>query len=413
MGLAAACVVTNNLDSGSGSLRNAVANAPAGSTITFAANLSGQIITLVSGQIELSNNITIDGSSLTNQVQINGNQTSCIFQVDGGVIAVLNSLTITNGYGTPDSTQFGPAGGISNEGALTVSNCTLAGNQSVGIEASGGIFNSEGSVLANNCTFSDNQANYFVGGGAILNSIGSVTVNNCTFTGNQANGNAGGAGGILNDDVLTVNNCTFFGNQASKSPLVYNGTAAGGIWNETFATVSLVNSIVSGNTGDADFTNDGYAVEASNLIGVANISLAPLGNYGGPTQTMPPLPGSPAIDAGDDSVTSFLVTDQRGYLRLSGPNVDIGAVEDQYAAANNPPVLKNSIWTAAAGGTFQFMFTNSANIDFTALTATNVALPLGDWTVLGNVTQVSPGVYQFTDSGEPRSPRRFYRIVSP
>ena len=60
--------------------------------------------------------------------------------------------------------------------------------------------------------------------------------------------------------------------------------------------------------------------------------LAPLGDYGGPTQTMPPLPGSPAIDAGDNAAASGLATDQRGMARVQSggyglPVVDIGAVE--------------------------------------------------------------------------------------
>ena len=35
-----------------------------------------------------------------------------------------------------------------------------------------------------------------------------------------------------------------------------------------------------------------------NLVGVADPGLGALGNYGGPTETIPLLPGSPAIDAG-------------------------------------------------------------------------------------------------------------------
>ena len=35
-----------------------------------------------------------------------------------------------------------------------------------------------------------------------------------------------------------------------------------------------------------------------------NPLLAPLGNYGGPTQTMALLPGSPAIDAGNNALAS-------------------------------------------------------------------------------------------------------------
>src|SRR5262249_36838555 len=51
--------------------------------------------------------------------------------------------------------------------------------------------------------------------------------------------------------------------------------------------------------------------------------LAPLGDYGGPTQTMALLPGSPAIGAGTS--TGAPATDQRGIAR--GPIVDIGACQ--------------------------------------------------------------------------------------
>ena len=50
-----------------------------------------------------------------------------------------------------------------------------------------------------------------------------------------------------------------------------------------------------------------------NQVGVATLGLAPLGDYGGPTQTMALLPGSPAIDAGTS--IGALATDQRGVTR--------------------------------------------------------------------------------------------------
>jgi len=59
------------------------------------------------------------------------------------------------------------------------------------------------------------------------------------------------------------------------------------------------------------------------------------------------------------------------------------------------------------------VFTNAPNLDFTVLTSTNVALPLADWTVLGNIPEISPGQYQFTDPGATNFQRRFYRVVSP
>ena len=54
--------------------------------------------------------------------------------------------------------------------------------------------------------------------------------------------------------------------------------------------------------------------------------LAPLGDYGGPTQTMALLPGSPAIDAGTS--TGAPATDQRGIARPQA-RVDIGAFESR------------------------------------------------------------------------------------
>ncbi len=55
-----------------------------------------------------------------------------------------------------------------------------------------------------------------------------------------------------------------------------------------------------------------------------------LGSYGGPTQTMALLPGSPAIDAGNNAVIpGGITTDQRGagYPRIVNGTVDIGAFE--------------------------------------------------------------------------------------
>ena len=54
-----------------------------------------------------------------------------------------------------------------------------------------------------------------------------------------------------------------------------------------------------------------------NLIG-AGVLLAPLGNYGGPTQTTPPLPGSPAICGGVIAdIPTGVTTDQRGLPRTT------------------------------------------------------------------------------------------------
>src|SRR6478672_11528590 len=60
---AATLTVTNNADSGAGSLRDTLAAAAPDDTIVFDAGLSGQTITLGS-QLTLTRNVTIDASAL-------------------------------------------------------------------------------------------------------------------------------------------------------------------------------------------------------------------------------------------------------------------------------------------------------------------------------------------------------------
>ena len=79
------------------------------------------------------------------------------------------------------------------------------------------------------------------------------------------------------------------------------------------------------------------------------VNLAPLGNYGGPTPTMLPLPGSTAICRGlAANVPAGVTIDQRGYpiknttypgYSSSTPCVDSGAVQTNYALAftTQPP----------------------------------------------------------------------------
>src|SRR5206468_12451354 len=53
--------VLNNLDSGAGSLRAEITAAHNSDTIVFASGLNGQTITLTSGEVLISHNVTIAG----------------------------------------------------------------------------------------------------------------------------------------------------------------------------------------------------------------------------------------------------------------------------------------------------------------------------------------------------------------
>jgi hypothetical protein len=86
----------------------------------------------------------------------------------------------------------------------------------------------------------------------------------------------------------------------------------------TIATNSLINDATCAQSGSGNVS--------------ANPMLAPIANNGGFTETMLPLIGSSAIDAGDN--VSCLPRDQRGYMRPvdklgSGAKCDIGAAELQ------------------------------------------------------------------------------------
>ncbi len=177
----------------------------------------------------------------------------------------------------------------------------------------------------------------------------------------------------------------------------------------------IFNDIGTLTYGGSNLVQSVYHLRRLRFTGPAPLTnapdLAPLGNYGGPTQTMPPLPGSPAIGAGSVADNTFS-TDQRGYPRTQNGLIDIGAVELQSPAAN-PPVLENITVPAGGGNGLQFTFTNAPAADFTVLTATNVSLALTNWTVLGEVQQVAPGQYQFTDPQAATNTGRFYRVRSP
>ena len=140
--------------------------------------------------------------------------------------------------------------------------------------------------------------------------------------------------------------------------------------------------------------------------------LGPLQDNGGSTPTRALLHGSPALDVGADALLNApynLTTDQRGYPRMAGAHVDIGAFEFQPAAS--VPTLVNVSDSGTNG--FQFAFSNSLGATFSVLSSTNVSLSQINWTVLGQAMQTVPGEFQFTDMQTTNYPQRYYRVSSP
>ena len=327
--------VNNTGDSGAGSLRQAIADAASGDTIDF--SVTGTIL-LTSGPLSVSNK-TINGPGPA-ALSIDGNATSRVFNLSGG--AIISGLTIKNGN---DSSA---AGGISAGGGLmTITNSTISGNSA-----------------------------FF--GAALKIQSGTLTITDSTISGNL---NGGGASDIEVSGTATMNliNSTISGNTRAGVQAAHDATVTlinstvsrnggGGVRADHDSTVTLINSTVSENSSFGILHASSVPVKIKNTISALNIGndcqgtptsqghnldsdgtcglaatgdlsntdplLDPLGlrDNGGPTRTIALLPGSPAIDTGDDSVLGpphNLTTDQRGagFPRLQGAHVDIGAFE--------------------------------------------------------------------------------------
>jgi hypothetical protein len=136
--------------------------------------------------------------------------------------AVITYSTFTNNLVAGGDGVTGNGGGIDNQGpgvTMTVSNCTLAGNESIGGNNGNGT-NAFGEGL----------------GGGMMNLFGTLTVSNCTLVNNQALGGNGGTAGLTNpptgsgqgggivnlEGTLWADDCTLSGNRA-----VGGNTAAG------------------------------------------------------------------------------------------------------------------------------------------------------------------------------------------
>ena len=290
------------------SLREAVrdaATAGGADTITFAPALSGGTITLTS-EIVIDSEVTIDASSLPGGLTISGNNVTLIFNVGSGQSLALLGLTLTGGNGS-QSNFSGPGGAILNYGGtLTLTLCTLSGNTVIS-NSGGAIGNFNGTVTLTQCTLSGNSGGL---GGAISNSGGTLTLRHCTLSGNSAS-LSGGA--IQNWGTLTQAYSIVAGNTAppNHGADIYNNGVSGPA-TVTRVGANLVQSLVNANGG----TDSGPA--AINALPL----LAPLAAYGGPTQTMALLPGSPARNA---AVGSLATSDQRGFPLVGLP--DIGAYE--------------------------------------------------------------------------------------
>lgn len=390
--------VTTTNDAGAGSLRQAVASAVPGDIVRFTNTLSGQSITLTSGEITLNKTLTVDASALPGGLQLNGNASSRIFNLTAGSV-LLSGLTITNGRSASGAT----GGGINNTAILLMDRCAVVGN--VASNAGGGgicVVGSASRLFLQNCTVAGNQASF--GGGILSRSTNTMSLVHTTVFTNLASGGTGGlvletgSTGILENTILA-------GNQhvGSSSDADLGGSGA---------ILKLAGNNIIGVSGSyASLTPVGAPNTNGQYVGTSasplNPLLAPLGLFGGTTPIAPPLPGSPAINACVKGTSQLL--DQRGSPRVIGAWADIGAAEGVFSP-NLSLVTSNG-----ARLSFQFPFTNLNGVSFSVLVSTNPATPLNAWLNLGAAleTPSGSGQFQFSDPQATNTPHRFYMIKAP
>ena len=262
---------TNNLNSGVGSLRTALASAQNGDIVTF---ISGMTVALTQVLV-INKNITIDGD-LNNDnvadVTLDGQFRTQVLSVTTGTTVTLDGLVITrgmvagNGANGGDDAQVSKGGGIYNAGTLTMRNVTVTANAASGGGGGGGV----------TPTYAGGAGG---GGGAIGSGTGGRGGDTLGSTGSAGSTGQGGAGGGYSNMGGRGGSSTggaggaaypgystgSAGGTAASAGLSiggggggdgYNdiggagGGAVGGIYNDTSGTLKIIgNSVISNNIG--------------------------------------------------------------------------------------------------------------------------------------------------------------------
>ncbi len=225
---AAALIVANTNDGGAGSLREAIATAAPGDTITF--SLPDHSTITLASELVVTKNLTIDGPGAAH-LTISGNNTVRVLHVNGSVLT-LDGVTITAGRN-----DGGQGGGIyihDITSKLILTNSVVSGNSAA---SGGGIFTWHG---------------------------GTLTVMNSTISGNSATGSGGGI--YTQNGATTVTNSTISGNTGSPGGGILN------IGSPQYAILTVSNSTISGNT------TFGYGAGIAHLDGTATVTNSTISN---------------------------------------------------------------------------------------------------------------------------------------
>lgn len=328
----------------------------------------------------------------------------------GGGAYVHGSMVMK--YSSIDYNTAGPrgiAGGAwvaGNGGFLGtyLANSSINGNQAYAV---GALLLAPGSATPNvtitNSTIADNSVAQFIGG---IKDYVPLHIYSSTISGNSA--------GLLTDPNTgdPIDSGLFFANATVtlQSTLMAGNRAAG-----QPADISKYSTSGSVDGADNLILAADCVVPADTIEGVDPL-LGDLDPHGGPTPTVDLLPGSPAIDAGNNAGTASYDQRGAGFPRVVGASADIGAFE------TSPVVLSVSpegidFGVVAVGATEEetVTLTNAGSLQTTITTLTEPEPPFfGDFGNCGVPPfELPPGFschlhYRFT----PTEPGYFTEVVA-
>ena len=334
----------------------------------------------------------------------------------GGTVRIEGSLFRNNhargGSGISDMSfaawgSDGEGGAINNRGSMVVLNSTFDHNGALGgtsqnnaaaqfsLNGLGGGMANLGALFATNCTLS---GNYVQGG-----------TNGYAWPGSPADGEGKGGGLYAPTGSVTLNHVSFSGNKALPS---HSGAGKGASIFAAGSVVRLVNSIlVSGQSGSNCFgalIDDGHNISSDascNFTSAGSLNntdprLGPLADNGGPTPTLALLPGSPAINAADD--TACATIDQRGVSRPQFEKCDIGAFEARLA--DLPPVL---VVSAVSPQAVTLLLHGAPGVEYRLLSSSGLA----SWSSIATNIADASGATSF--SVPVNGAAQFYRAIMP
>lgn len=367
-----------------------------GGDVTISGNNLYRVFIVDTGNLLTLNNITItnggcefcsgggvysSGGSLevTNSHFTNNQQGISIFN---------GSITIANSSFSGNYSTYGGAVNSAGTSTLVVTNSVFSGNSTPGGGGGSAIYGG-GTTTITGSTFSNNDGGTNGGGALWIDGSNGATITNSTFTNNI---NATGSAIYVNSSVATIVNSTFSGNTSPNTGgAIHNSSGILTIINSTFsgntaatdggdiyqygapAVLHLNNSILANNGGGGDCLAAGTVTGSNNLIEDASTACGltngvngnitgvdpTLGTLVGTPAYFPLLAGSPARDAGDDTICADVQvnnTSQNGIPRPQGAHCEMGSFESPVtikfrSSGANDGWLLESTETSNIGGT--------------------------------------------------------------